>query len=165
MTFSHVQHLLTAMDHLLVDPNPVNEAKLANVEAQQADFAALVLEIALNASVAEAQRQLAALLLKKHIDAKWTSESEKFQGPHEVPMEVKVHVKTMLLEHALHVASPKIRTALALAIAHIAQFDWPEAWPGLFERLVSCLKSDQVHTVDGAMQVLAGMSSMLNALP
>lgn len=34
----------------------------------------------------------------------------------------------------------KIRTAIAMAIAAVANWDWPQEWPGLLEHIVSSIK-------------------------
>jgi hypothetical protein len=34
----------------------------------------------------------------------------------------------------------KIRTAVAMAIAAVANWDWPQEWPGLLENIVSSVK-------------------------
>ena len=44
------------------------------------DYSVLLLECALQPSIALPIRQLAALLLKKYIDSHWSPKSEKFAG-------------------------------------------------------------------------------------
>ncbi|ORX76197.1 ARM repeat-containing protein [Anaeromyces robustus] len=49
----------------------------------------------------------------------------------------------------------KIRVAIAYAISRIAQYDWPEAWPHLFDSLMENLRSGDTKQVHGAMHVLS----------
>jgi hypothetical protein len=35
----------------------------------------------------------------------------------------------------------KIRTAVGMAIAAIASWDWPQSWPGLMEHLIASIKT------------------------
>ena len=44
----------------------------------------------------------------------------------------------------------------AYVISHIAQFDWPDEWPGLFETLIAALNSGNNNIIHGAMRVFAG---------
>ena len=46
---------------------------------------------------------------------------------------------------------------MAYAISAIAHWDWPEAWPELFQILMEALTSGQPSSVHGAMRVLAGI--------
>lgn len=54
----------------------------------------------------------------------------------------------------------KVRTSVAYAISAIAHWDWPEAWPELFQILMEALTSGQPSSVHGAMRVLAGIMHM-----
>jgi len=46
---------------------------------------------------------------------------------------------------------------VAYAVSAIAAWDWPEAWPDLFQILMHALTSGDTNAVHGAMRVLAGM--------
>ena len=50
----------------------------------------------------------------------------------------------------------KVRSSVAYAVAAIAQWDWPEEWPELFQILVEALTSTDPVAVHGAMRVLTG---------
>ena len=45
---------------------------------------------------------------------------------------------------------------MAYAISAIAYWDWPEAWPDLFNILMEALRSGDANAVHGAMRVLTG---------
>lgn len=46
---------------------------------------------------------------------------------------------------------------MAYAVSAIAHWDWPEAWPELFNLLMEMLVSGDVNAVHGAMRVLTGV--------
>ena len=52
--------------------------------------------------------------------------------------------------------SSKVRSTVAYAISAIAHWDWPEAWPQLFQILMEALTSGNVEAMHGAMRVLTG---------
>ena len=49
-----------------------------------------------------------------------------------------------------------MRSSVAYAVSAIAHWDWPEAWPDLFDILMQALTSGDPNAVHGAMRVLAG---------
>lgn len=49
-----------------------------------------------------------------------------------------------------------MRSSVAYAVSAIAHWDWPEAWPELFNLLMEMLVSGDVNAVHGAMRVLTG---------
>ena len=53
----------------------------------------------------------------------------------------------------------KVRTSVAYAVSAIAQWDWPEQWPELFQILVEALTSTDPVAVHGAMRVLTGVKN------
>ena len=50
----------------------------------------------------------------------------------------------------------KVRSSVAYAVSAIAHWDWPEAWPGLFQILMEALTAGNSDAVHGAMRVLTG---------
>ena len=50
----------------------------------------------------------------------------------------------------------KVRSSVAYAVSAIAHWDWPEAWPGLFQILMEALMAGNSDAVHGAMRVLTG---------
>ena len=57
--------------------------------------------------------------------------------------------------------SSKVRSTVAYAISAIAHWDWPEAWPQLFQILMEALTSGNVEAMHGAMRVLTGKLSTI----
>lgn len=49
-----------------------------------------------------------------------------------------------------------MRSSVAYAVSAIAHWDWPEAWPQLFNLLMEMLVSGDLNAVHGAMRVLTG---------
>lgn len=88
-------------------------------------------------AAAFALRQLAGVLFKQYIDVHWSQNAEKFEEP-EVDVAVKARVRD-LLPFGLNDPSSKLRTQVAVSMALIGSYDWPDAWPQLFEILVRAL--------------------------
>jgi hypothetical protein len=95
--------------------------------------------IALSPAAPAELRQLAAVLLKQHIKAHWVEGERRYEPPTATDEE-KRFIKEAL-PAGLAEAHSKVRTAVALAIATIAKWDYPEQWPGLLEHLVASIKS------------------------
>lgn len=62
-----------------------------------------------------------------------------------------------LLPNGLRESISKVRSSVAYAVSAIAHWDWPEAWPELFNLLMEMLVSGDLNAVHGAMRVLTGM--------
>ncbi|XP_076333062.1 importin 9 [Tachypleus tridentatus] len=101
-------------------------------------------------------RQLASVLLKQYVEAHWSSQSEKFRPP-ETTEEVKATIR-QILPHGLREPISKVRSSVAYAISAVAHWDWPEAWPQLFDLLMEALTSEDSNAVHGAMRVLTEFS-------
>lgn len=82
-------------------------------------------------------RQLAATVLKKLVREHWTAEAPQYRGP-AVGEEEKAAMREAL-PGGLGDESSKIRTAVAMAVAAIARWDCPQAWPGLIPGLVQAI--------------------------
>lgn len=61
-----------------------------------------------------------------------------------------------ILPLGLNESISKVRSSVAYAVSAIAHWDWPEAWPDLFQILMHALTSGDTNAVHGAMRVLAG---------
>lgn len=72
------------------------------------------------------------------------------------PPQAKAAIRE-LLPGGLREAISKVRSSVAYAVSAIAHWDWPEAWPQLFNQLMEMLVSGDVNAVHGAMRVLTGM--------
>lgn len=99
-------------------------------------------------------RQLAAVVLKKHIREHWTFESPHFREP---PVEdgEKSRIRE-LLPNGLNDSNSKLRTAVAMAIAGIAKWDCPQAWPALLPGLLHAITEKRdVNLVNGAVRCLS----------
>ena len=84
------------------------------------------------------ERQLAAVVLKKHVKEHWDRDGRAFSPP-EVSEEEKAMVRQTLLG-GLADDSSKVRTAIGMAIMAIANADYPHAWPDLITHLVALIK-------------------------
>ncbi|ORX50392.1 ARM repeat-containing protein [Piromyces finnis] len=139
-----------------LDPNPnirlEAELKLKSF-ALNPEYALTLINIATAKELPFAQRQMAAITLKSLVSTHWSPKDEKFVGP-EVPETTKAAVREKLLI-GLSDDLNKIRVALAYAISRIAQHDWPESWPHLFDSLLENLRSGDSKQVHGAMYVLS----------
>lgn len=71
-------------------------------------------------------------------------------------LQAKVAIRE-LLPNGLRESISKVRSSVAYAVSAIAHWDWPEAWPELFNLLMEMLVSGDVNAVHGAMRVLTGV--------
>ncbi|XP_064607438.1 importin-9-like [Liolophura sinensis] len=97
-------------------------------------------------------RQLASVLLKQYVEVHWSQHAEKFRPP-ETSNGAKAAVR-QILPAGLREPISKVRSSVAYAVSAIAHWDWPEAWPELFNILVQALTSGDTNAVHGAMRVL-----------
>ncbi|XP_072973182.1 uncharacterized protein [Typha angustifolia] len=136
------------------------EASLKQASLQPGFGAALV-KITVNKDISFGLRQLAAVLLKQFIKQHWQIDEENFVHP-VVSAPEKVVIRQSLLP-SLSDSHGKIRTAIGMAVASIAQYDWPEEWPELLPFLLKLI-SDQGNTdgVRGALRCLALLSGDLD---
>jgi len=139
-----------------LDPNPnirlEAELKLKNFTLNP-EYALTLVNIATAKELPFAQRQMAAITLKSLVGTHWSPKDEKFVGPI-IPDTTKTAVREKLLV-GLSDELNKIRVAIAYAISRIAQHDWPESWPHLFDSLLENLRSGDSKQVHGAMHVLS----------
>lgn len=115
------------------------EAQL-DQDAQAAGFGVVLCHIATSQQegLHFGVRQLAAVVLKKYIKEHWMEDTRSFRPP--VVNESDKQSIRQLLPAGLADPNSKIRTAVGMAIASIAKWDYPQQWPGLLEWLVASVK-------------------------
>ncbi|XP_053562447.1 importin-9 [Bombina bombina] len=116
------------------------------------EFGVHLAELTVDPHGALAVRQLASVVLKQYVENHWCCQSEKFRSP-ETTERAKTAIR-QLLPRGLWESISKVRSSVAYALSAIAHWDWPEAWPQLFNLLMEMLVSGDVSSVHGAMRVL-----------
>lgn len=76
-----------------------------------------------------------------------------------LPPQAKIVIRE-LLPNGLRESISKVRSSVAYAVSAIAHWDWPEAWPQLFNLLMEMLVSGDLNAVHGAMRVLTGTGNL-----
>ncbi|XP_059509503.1 importin-9 isoform X2 [Stegostoma tigrinum] len=137
--------------------SPVQEVRAAGEEQIKVlevteEFGVHLAELTVDPQGVLAIRQLASVILKQYVENHWCNQSEKFHPP-ETTERAKVAIRE-LLPNGLRESISKVRSSVAYAISAIAYWDWPEAWPELFQLLMEMLISGDVNAVHGAMRVL-----------
>lgn len=108
-------------------------------------------------------RQLSSVILKQYVDCHWSSMTEdKFKPPEVTPV-AKAYIRCNL-PNGLKDDSSKIRTSVAYAMARIASYDWPDAWPELFPLLMEALHSMNANVIHGAMRVFIEFAGEISDL-
>lgn len=92
-----------------------------------------------------------------HAHPGWDSATtcSRLSGQVASPLQAKIVIRE-LLPNGLRESISKVRSSVAYAVSAIAHWDWPEAWPQLFNLLMEMLVSGDVNAVHGAMRVLTG---------
>ncbi|ELK34962.1 Importin-9, partial [Myotis davidii] len=116
------------------------------------EFGVHLAELTVDPQGALAIRQLASVILKQYVETHWCAHSEKFRPP-ETTERAKIFIRE-LLPSGLRESISKVRSSVAYAVSAIAHWDWPEAWPQLFNLLMEMLVSGDLNAVHGAMRVL-----------
>ncbi|XP_006628350.1 importin-9 [Lepisosteus oculatus] len=137
--------------------SPVQEVRAAAEEQIKVlevteEFGVHLAELTVDTQGALAIRQLASVILKQYVETHWCAQSEKFRPP-ETTDRAKAAIR-QLLPGGLRESISKVRSSVAYAVSAIAHWDWPEAWPELFNLLMEMLVSGDVFAVHGAMRVL-----------
>ncbi|XP_019850616.1 PREDICTED: importin-9-like [Amphimedon queenslandica] len=114
-------------------------------------FGLVLVEITLMTDGPIACRQLASVILKQYVKSHWSEESGEYSVP---PSEDAKSVIRELLLRGLADPLSKIRATVAYAVSAIAQHDWPENWPNLFDQLMVGVGSGSPDLVHGTMRVL-----------
>ncbi|XP_020264447.1 importin-9 isoform X2 [Asparagus officinalis] len=127
----------------------------------QPGFGTALTKVTVNMEVPFGLRQLSAVLLKQFIKQHWQEGEENFIHP-AASTDEKGVIRQLLLP-SLDDSSGKIRTAIGMVVASIAQYDWPEDWPELLPSLLKLI-SDQSNKdgVRGALRCLALLSDDLD---
>ena len=125
------------------------ETRLAEA-SKQSGFGVALVQTVLQQQYPEGLRQLAAVLLKRHVKEHWATESKHFKEPVVADNE-KTAIRSQLPQ-GLADPLPKLRTAASMAIAAIAKWDLPDAWPGLFEMVVAAITSKSSQQSGTAVQ-------------
>ncbi|KAL4375412.1 hypothetical protein AHAS_Ahas05G0279200 [Arachis hypogaea] len=147
------QWLLNCLSATL-DPNhevrTFAEASL-NQASLQPGFGSALTKVAANKEFAMG---LPAVLLKQFVKKHWYEGEDAFEPP-VVPDDEKEIVRRILLL-ALDDGHRKICTAIGMAVASIAVYDWPESWPDLLPVLLNLINNQtNLNGVHGAMRCLA----------
>lgn len=61
-----------------------------------------------------------------------------------------------IIARGLTESDSKVRSTVAYVMSSIAQWDWPDEWPQLFDILMQILSSADADAVHGSMRVLTG---------
>uniref|UniRef100_A0A383VNQ8 Importin N-terminal domain-containing protein n=1 Tax=Tetradesmus obliquus TaxID=3088 RepID=A0A383VNQ8_TETOB len=160
------QRILQCLQHSVDTSNAETiraaEAQLA-LEAQQPGYGVVLCQIALSsgAAVPAHLRQLAAVLLKQYVKAHWQEGERGFQPP-EASEADKQQIRAALPAGLMEPDS-KIRTAVAMAIAAVVSWDWPQAWPGIMEFIVNSIKDRKdANLLMGCLRCLSVIASDLD---
>ncbi|KAK2429848.1 ARM repeat superfamily protein [Trifolium repens] len=104
---------------------------------------------------------LPAVLLKQFVKKHWQEGEDSFEPP-VVSVDEKDIIRSMLL---LTLDDPhrKICTAIGMAVASIAVYDWPELWSDLLPFLLNLINNQaNLNGVHGAMKCLVLLSADLD---
>ncbi|KAJ3014294.1 Importin 9, partial [Thoreauomyces humboldtii] len=130
------------------------EQRGRDLASQHPEYGLYLTQIATSPAFPDPERQLAAVSLKQYVDFQWQNKGvDGLLGP-EPPAEVKARIRDAILQGICD-PSRRMRVLNAYVIARIAHFDWPEAWPNLFDAIMTMLRSGSPQNVHGAMRVLA----------
>ncbi|XP_033102932.1 importin-9-like [Anneissia japonica] len=154
VTRSICDHIIESL-HAILSPEHLiriqGEEQIKLLEVTE-EFGVHLAELTLDPKGALAIRQLASVILKQYVECHWSQHADKFRPP-EATEAAKADIRRML-PAGLHESISKVRSSIAYAISAIAHWDWPEAWPGLFDQLMHLITSGDANAVHGAMRVL-----------
>ena len=126
-------------------------------------FSAALLRIAAEARAEESIRQAAAIYIKHLVRRRWAPPSSA--GP-PLPEEEKAALRDGLLEGAARAAdSQRVLSQLAESFRIAAHHDFPEAWPGLVDRLLAGLRSAEAGPTRCGLLLLRKLYKQLEARP
>ena len=112
------------------------ESNLAQA-SKQSGFALALVQTILQQEYDEGVRQMAAVLLKRHVKEHWAEESKHFCQP--VVSDNEKSVIRTHLPQGLADPLPKLRTGVSMAVAAIAKWDLPDVWPELLSLLMTAV--------------------------
>ncbi|XP_058775497.1 uncharacterized protein LOC131649758 isoform X1 [Vicia villosa] len=157
------QWLLSCLSATL-DPNQevrsFAEASLDQA-SRQSGFGSALSKVLANQELAVGLRQLAAVLLKQLVKKHWQEGEDSFEPPVVSDNEKDIIRRMLLL--ALDDPHRKICTAIGMAVASIAMYDWPELWSDLLPFLLNLINNQtNLNGVHGAMKCLVLLSADLD---
>ncbi|KAK9276415.1 hypothetical protein L1049_005948 [Liquidambar formosana] len=157
------QWLLNCLSATL-DPNhevrSFAEASLHQASLQPG-FGGALSKVAANRELPLGLRQLAAVLLKQFVKKHWQEGEDTFEHPIVSSDEKEIIRRHLLL--SLDDSHKKVCTAISMAVASIAQYDWPEDWPDLLPFLLKLINDrSNINGVHGALRCLALLSGDLD---
>lgn len=120
------------------------ESALAQASKQNS-FALALVQTILQQEYDVGVRQMAAVLLKQHVKVHWAEESKHFSPP-----VLSDNEKAAIRHHlpqGLTDPQPKLRTGVSMAIAAIAKWDLPDAWPELLNSLMTAVTTKENQTL------------------
>ncbi|XP_022968377.1 importin-9-like isoform X2 [Cucurbita maxima] len=124
-------------------------------------FGVALSKVTANMELPVGLRQLAAVLLKQFIKKHWQEGDELFEHP-AVSDDDKAVIRKLLLL-TLDDSHTKICTAISMAVASIAIYDWPEEWPELLPYLLNLMNNRiNMNGVHGGLRCLALLSGELD---
>jgi len=127
---------------------------LENCSKQEGFSLKLIAVVQSNDPAAAAVRQLAGVVLRRHIQKHWASEDLE-NGAAQISEVEKAQVRA-ILPSSLAEPNSLIQTAVGMAIAEIGKSDCPDAWPELLPGLVSVVgDKTNPQVVFGAVRCLA----------
>ncbi|KAG9448691.1 hypothetical protein H6P81_008656 [Aristolochia fimbriata] len=156
---------LTATLDTNQDVRAFAEASLQQASLQPG-FGVALSKVAINKELPFGLRQISlhlgsAVLLKQFVKQHWQEEEEAFVHPIVSASEKSIIRQHLLL--ALDDPHGKICTAVGMAVASIAQYDWPEDWPDLLPLLLNLIgDQSNVNGVRGSLRCLALISGDLD---
>eukprot|EP01147_Barroeca_monosierra_P011310 gene11310-3347_t len=133
------------------------EQHLKELETSNSYFGKFLCTIMCEQGTEPTLRQMAATVLKKTIEYHWDVLSEKFYAP-VIEDQVKDFVRSHIISSLVD-PMQAIRNQAAQCAIIIANYDWPDRWPTLFDssralQLTSLLEAKDGNGVDGAMRVI-----------
>ncbi|XP_043701110.1 importin-9 isoform X2 [Telopea speciosissima] len=132
-----------------------------NQASLQPGFGAALCKVTVNKELPLGLRQLAAVILKQFIKKHWQEDEEAFEHP-VVSSDEKAVIRQLLL-FSLDDPHGKICTAVGMAVASIAHYDWPEEWPDLLPFLLKLIGDlTNMNGVRGGLRCLALLSGDLD---
>ena len=147
--------LLTASQSSADGPRQAAEQELLKLNDQQLFPEALV-NIASNGQVATNNRQAALNLLHLYVKKGWAVEIPDFQGVILPNPDTKHHLRVALLNLIFDDnVDSKVTNGAAIIISKIAQADYPQDWPRLFEDLLGKIPSANNAQTQGILTVLS----------
>ena len=144
---SHTSDTSAAMINLLQSLLSSDAAERSSGEltlaqaSKQSGFALALVQTILQQEYDVGIRQMAAVLLKQHVKVHWAEESKHFSPPVVADNE-KAAIRHSLPQ-GLTDPQPKLRTGVSMAIAAIAKWDLPDAWPELLNSLMTAVTTKE----------------------